>query len=225
MADLITVTRGVAVMRSRDYPAEVPASIEREARPMHYLTSAVPDLRVARVRRHLAGLPAAGDYSVAVVPLDYDDKPSLSGWTHFDERRITIEIPHPFIPFGDVVPYGAKRRPGADGMRFTWLTEGVTFRTPREVLRFVYLHEWMHWYLAERLGKKSRAETTCDRFALWNYRRKLVTEADARAALSRRSSRSDAVEDAAAQAAAEVAQLSLSFTATYGDPSDAAATR
>jgi hypothetical protein len=70
-------------------------------------------------------------------------------------------------------------------MKFIWLTEGVTFRTPREVLRFLYLHEWMHWYLKERLGKKSRAETACDRFALRNYRRRVVTEADAELALAR----------------------------------------
>ncbi len=85
----------------------------------------------------------------------------------------------------EIVPYAAKRRPGK-GMRFIWLTEGVTFRTPREVLRFLYLHEWMHWYLKERLGKKSSAETACDRFALRNYRRRTVTEADADAALRNR---------------------------------------
>jgi hypothetical protein len=33
----------------------------------------------------------------------------------------------------------------------------------------------MHWYLKERLGRKSRAETTCDRFALRNYRRGTVS--------------------------------------------------
>ena len=44
----------------------------------------------------------------------------------------------------------------------------------------------MHWYLRERLGRKSAAETACDRFALWNYGRDEVTEQDARAALSRR---------------------------------------
>jgi hypothetical protein len=43
----------------------------------------------------------------------------------------------------------------------------------------------MHWYLKERLGKKSRAETACDRFALWNYRRRTVSEADAEQALRR----------------------------------------
>ena len=84
-----------------------------------------------------------------------------------------------------MVPYGARRRPGK-GLKFIWLTEGVTFRTEREVLRFLYLHEWMHWYLRERLGKKSAAETACDRFALWNYRRRIVTEGDAEAALMRR---------------------------------------
>jgi hypothetical protein len=191
---------------------------------MHDLTSELPELPVARARRHLAGFPAAGDYAVSIVPLDYDDTPALSGWTHFEERRITIEIPDPFIPFGEVVPYGAKRRPGDEGMRFTWLTEGVTFRTPREVLRFVYLHEWMHWYLAERLGKKSRAETTCDRFALWNYRRKLVTEADARAALSRRGRRSDAIDDTAMEPDASATQMSLSFAAPH-TPSGAPARR
>jgi hypothetical protein len=70
-------------------------------------------------------------------------------------------------------------------MRFIWLTEGVTFRTRREVLRFLYLHEWMHWYLKERLGRKAAAETACDRFALRNYRRRKVTVEHADAALAR----------------------------------------
>ncbi len=51
------------------------------------------------------------------------------------------------------------------------------------MLRFLYCHEWMHWYLRERLGKRSAAETTCDRFALRNYMRRSVTELDAVAAL------------------------------------------
>jgi hypothetical protein len=82
------------------------------------------------------------------------------------------------------VPYAARRRPGK-GIRFIWLTEGVTFSTRAQVLRFLYLHEWMHWYLRERLGKKSQAETACDRFALRNYRRRVVTQEDAVAALRR----------------------------------------
>src|SRR5262249_54834264 len=110
--------------------------------------------------------------------------PHLSGYTDFDAREMVLQVPTPFVPFGEVVPYGAKRRPGP-AIRFIWLTEGVTFTTQRHVLRFVYLHEWMHWYLREKLGRSSSAETTCDRFALRNYRRKEVTVEDAQAALTR----------------------------------------
>ena len=111
-------------------------------------------------------------------------RPHLSAWTDFDDRSITLQVPEPFLPFGEVVPYGATRRPGK-GMKFLWLSEGLTFRAPGEVLRFLYCHEWMHWFLKERLGRKSSAETTCDRFALWNYQKLVVTEEDARAALRR----------------------------------------
>ncbi|HEX9124576.1 MAG TPA: hypothetical protein VF984_14650 [Actinomycetota bacterium] len=148
------------------------------------ITSELDDLPVDRVRNALAGLPPANGYRVLVRPLRYRERPHLSAYTEFDARRIVLQVPEPFFAFGEVVPYGAKRRPGK-GMRFIWLTEGVTFRTPREVLRFLYLHEWMHWYLKERLGKKSAAETACDRFALRNYRRRVVSVEAADAALRR----------------------------------------
>ena len=148
------------------------------------VSSTLDGLPVDRVRRILAGLPPADGYRVVVKPLRYRERPHLSAWTDFAERTITLQVPEPFFPFGEVVPYGAKRRPGRQ-LRFIWLTEGVTFRTPREVLRFLYLHEWMHWYLRERLGKKSAAETTCDRFALQNYRRRVVSQEHAEAALRR----------------------------------------
>jgi hypothetical protein len=148
------------------------------------ITSEIPDLPVAEIRQMLSGLPAANGYQVKATPLRYRSRPHLSGVTDFSARTITLQVPEPFHPFGEVVPYGAKRRPGR-GLQFIWLTEGVTFRTPREVLRFLYCHEWMHWYLKERLGRKSAAETTCDRFALRNYRRSSVTEEDAKAALRR----------------------------------------
>ena len=147
--------------------------------------SEVPDLPGERVRSMLNGLPPAPGYRITIKPLRYRQKPHLSAWTDFDAHEIVLQVPEPFFPFGEIVPYAAKRRPGK-GMRFIWLTEGVTFRTPREVLRFLYLHEYMHWYLWERLGKKSAAETACDRFALGNYRRRLVGESDADAALVRR---------------------------------------
>ncbi len=147
------------------------------------VTSACPEIQAPAVRRALSGLPPADGYALHVKPLRYrGDKPHLSAWTDFDTRTITIQIPEPFLPFGEIVPYAARRRPG-QGMRFIYLTEGITFRTPREVLRFLYLHEWMHWYLREELGRKSRAETTCDRFALRCYRKRTVTTDDADVAL------------------------------------------
>ena len=149
-----------------------------------HITSAFDPVPADAVARSLRGLPLADGYTVHVKPLRYRERPHLSAWTDFDERMITLQVPEPFFPFGEIVPYAAKRRPGKR-MRFIWLTEGVTFRTPREVLRFLYCHEWMHWYLREVLGKKSAAETACDRFALRNYRRREVTVDDAAQALRR----------------------------------------
>jgi hypothetical protein len=146
------------------------------------VVSDVPEIPPGEVRRFLSGLPPAMGYVVHVKPLRYRERPHLAAMTDFSSRTITLQVPEPFHPFGEVVPYGARRRPGR-GMRFIWLTEGVTFRTPRQVLRFLYCHEWMHWYLKERLGKRSAAETTCDRFALRNYLRRTVSESDAVEAL------------------------------------------
>ena len=143
------------------------------------VTSTVDELTPAAIRRALAGFPHAEGYGLHVIPLRYrGDKPHLSAWTDFEDKTITIQFPEPFLAVGVVIPFGAQRRPGK-GMRFIWLTEGITLRTPREVLRFLYLHEWMHWYLKERKNAKSQAETTCDRFALHNYRKRTVTIDDA----------------------------------------------
>jgi hypothetical protein len=43
----------------------------------------------------------------------------------------------------------------------------------------------MHWYLHVQLGRGMSGETTCDRFALLNYQRRVVTVDDANAALRR----------------------------------------
>jgi hypothetical protein len=152
------------------------------------VSSSVPDLSADVAGSMLAGLPEPGDYSVHVKPLRYRDRPHLAAWTDFEARSITLQLPEPFYPFGEIVPYGAKRRTSGKGTRprFIWLTEGITFRTVEEVLRFSYCHEWMHWWLKEVRGTASAAETTCDRFALRNYRRQMVTEEDAVASLRRR---------------------------------------
>jgi hypothetical protein len=148
------------------------------------ITSRVDDLPVGKVRRMLAGLPDADGYDVVVAPLRYRVQPHLAATTDLEARTMTLQLPEPFLPFGEVVAFGAKRRPGRS-MRFIWLTEGVTFRKPREVLRFLYLHEWMHWYLHSNHGRGLSAETTCDRFALFNYRKREVGTAEARAAMRR----------------------------------------
>ncbi|TMC90089.1 MAG: hypothetical protein E6J12_08210 [Chloroflexi bacterium] len=146
--------------------------------------SELDDLTTAGARRALAGLPRC-DYEVVIKPLRYRTGPHLAALCDFDGRTITLQVPRPFRAFKEPVFYGARRRRGS-GMRFSWLSESVAFRSRRDVLRFLYLHEWMHWYLHEVLKKGSSAETACDRFALRNFRRQLVTTHDADAALARR---------------------------------------
>ena len=146
--------------------------------------SELPDLTQAGARQALTGLPRT-DYDVMIKPLRYRTGPHLAALCDFEGRTITLQVPKPFRPFKEPVFYGARRRRGS-GMRFSWLSESVTFRSRRDVLRFLYLHEWMHWYLKEQRHRKSQAETTCDRFALYNYRKRTVTLEDACDALRRR---------------------------------------
>ncbi len=158
------------------------AHLEREAERAHTrgmsIRSDLHGLKVADVRRALSGLPSPGDYRVAVKPLRYRTRPSLSGLCEFDLGRIILRVPEPFRPFDELVYVRARRKPG-EGMRFAWVSEKVRFRTRRDVLRFVYLHEWLHWYLREMQGRRSGAETACDRFALRNFRRRQVKVDDA----------------------------------------------
>ncbi|HEX3508632.1 MAG TPA: hypothetical protein VHW94_09605 [Candidatus Dormibacteraeota bacterium] len=136
-------------------------------------------------RRTLEGLPRAGDYEVVVKPLRYRTRPHLAARCEFEEHRIVLQVPIPFKPFKEPVIFAARRKRGP-GLRFAWASETVSFRLRREVLRFLYCHEWMHWYLYEALGRRASAETACDRFALRNFRRPQVTTADADLALKRR---------------------------------------
>ena len=141
-------------------------------------------LTSAEARRILEGLPRC-DYEVIVKPLRYRAGPHLAAQCEFDERRIVLQVPVPFRAFKEPVVYAARRKRG-EGMRFAWASETVQFRGRRDVLRFLYCHEWMHWYLHEVLGKGAIAETACDRFALHNFRRRYVTSDDADYALTRR---------------------------------------
>jgi len=146
--------------------------------------SELADMTTAQARRALAGLPKC-DYDVVVKPLRYRTEPHLAALCDFDSRRITLQVPNPFHPFKERVYHGARRKRGM-GMHFSWLSENVFFRSRRDVLRFLYCHEWLHWYLHEELKKGSAAETACDRFALRNFRRLRVTAEDANLALVRR---------------------------------------
>jgi hypothetical protein len=138
----------------------------------------------AQARRVLDGLPRC-DYAVVIKPLRYRSSPHLAARCEFEERRIVLQVPIPFRPFKEPVIFAARRKRGV-AMRFAWASETVFFRSRRDVLRFLYCHEWLHWYLHEVLGKGSSAETACDRFALRNFRRRLVSTEDADAALKRR---------------------------------------
>src|SRR2546430_4892938 len=164
----------------------VVAAFEREANraPSMVLSvrSDLPGFKVADARRALMGLPSPGDYRVVIKPLRFRTRPHLSGLCEFDLGRIIVRVPEPFRPFDELVYVSARRKPGG-GMRFAWLAEKVRFRTRRDVLRFVYLHEWLHWYLREMQGRRSGAETACDRFALRNFRRRQVSVDDALEAL------------------------------------------
>lgn len=137
-----------------------------------------------QARRVLEGLPAC-DYDVVIKPLRYRFSPHLAARCEFDDRRIVLQVPIPFRSFKEPVVFAARRKRGA-GMRFAWASETVSFRSRRDVLRFLYCHEWMHWYLHESLHRGSSAETACDRFALRNFRRRYVTTTDADNALKRR---------------------------------------
>jgi len=146
------------------------------------IRSDLPGFKVANARRALVGLPSPGDYRVVIKPLRYRTRPSLSALCEFDLGRIILRVPEPFRPFDELVYFNARRKRGA-GMRFSWVAEKVRFRTRRDVLRFLYCHEWLHWYLREVQGRRSGAETACDRFALRNFRRRRVTVEDAIEAL------------------------------------------
>src|ERR1700680_4239637 len=158
----------------------------REGASSQVIYSVVAGVSNSDARRAIEGLPRT-DYEVVVKPLRYRTSPHLAARCEFEDRRIVLQVPMPFRPFKEPVVFAARRKRGL-GMRFAWVSETVAFRSYRDVLRFLYLHEWMHWYLHEVLGKKSAAETACDRFALRNFRRLRVSTADADLALRRRRS-------------------------------------
>lgn len=114
----------------------------------------------AKVRDVLLGLPTATGYTVKVKPLRYRTRPHLQAFTFWDSPDIVIQVPEPFRPFREVVDLGSQGSPL------------VYFRTRREVIRFLYLHEFCHWWLYLTHGWGTAAEIACDRYAYANFRRR-----------------------------------------------------
>jgi hypothetical protein len=122
--------------------------------------SVLPTHPPAKVRETLRGLPTATGYTVTVKPLRYRTGPHLQAFTYWTHPEIVIQIPEPFRPFHEVVDLGSLGEPR------------VFFRTRREVMRFLYLHEFCHWWLYLTHGWGAAAEIACDRYAYFNYRRR-----------------------------------------------------
>src|SRR5438477_267302 len=95
------------------------AAIDKEARrgPRMGLSvrSDLPGLKVADVRRALAGLPSPGDSRVVIKPMRYRTRPHLGGLCEFDMGRIILRVPQPFRPFSAIrarmVGSGAMNQP------------------------------------------------------------------------------------------------------------------
>ena len=122
--------------------------------------STLPTHPPLKVRETLRGLPTATGYTVTVKPLRYRTGPHLQAFTYWDHPEIVIQVPEPFRPFREELELGA------------WGSTRVLFRTRREVIRFLYLHEFCHWWLYLTHGWGSSAEIACDRYAFANYRRR-----------------------------------------------------
>lgn len=124
--------------------------------------SILPSHPPAKVREVLRGLPTATGYTVTVKPLRYRTGPHLQAFTFWDHPEILIQVPEPFRPFRELVDLGSV------GMPLGY------FRTRRDVIRFLYLHEFCHWWLYLTHGWGAAAEIACDRYAYANYRRTTV---------------------------------------------------
>ena len=167
-----TVARRLRTMHGRPHAPRSMVLVARVPGPrtgsMPIRVRDLPGWTPARVERVLSGLPMATGYEVVVKPLRYRKRPHVAAFCEFNEKRITIQVPVPFRTFTEPVPYRAKRlRTKRRGRwRFRWYWRMLRFERPDELIRYLYLHEYYHWYLREIRGKTSAAETACDRFAL-----------------------------------------------------------
>ncbi len=113
-----------------------------------------------KVRDTLRGLPMATGYRLIVKPLRYRTRPHLQAFTFWDKPVMILQVPEPFVPFAEIVDLGSLGRPL------------VQFRTRRDVIRFLYLHEFCHYWLFLTHGWGTSAEVQCDRYAFAHYRKR-----------------------------------------------------
>ena len=114
----------------------------------------------AEIRTVLRGLPTATGYTVTAKPLRYRSRPHLVAFTFWDSAEMLIQVPEPFRPFRELVDLGSRSYPL------------VPFRTRRDVIRFLYLHEFCHWWLYLTHGWGTSAEVLCDTYAFENFRKR-----------------------------------------------------
>lgn len=136
--------------------------------------SSLEEFPAACLRRILRDLPRAKGYRLTVKPLHYRTSPHLQAECDYETKIITVQLPEPFRPFRQRIPYRAKRiksrRHRGNAFAFRWFYRNILFRTKADVIRFLYCHEYYHYYLYEILHKRGSAETACDRFALERFR-------------------------------------------------------
>jgi hypothetical protein len=149
----------------------MPSSPTRRAWLTMPVRSRIDRLEPEKVRRWLEDLPPALGYAVSARPLRYRRAPHLGAFCWYDDHLIELQVPEPFRAWSERVYHRAHRKPGPK-LAFRWESKTIRFRTRREVLRFLYCHEFYHWYLREVRGRKAAAETACDRFALEHFRRR-----------------------------------------------------
>lgn len=124
--------------------------------------SDLPVYSAERLRGILRGLPMATGYRLTVKPLRYRTRPHLQAFTYWDRPEMVLQVPEPFVPFAEICDLGSLGRPL------------VRFRTRRDVIRFLYLHEFCHYWLYLVHGWGTSAEVQCDRYAFANYRKRGV---------------------------------------------------
>ena len=146
--------RGMAVRNIHQGPG-------RPLGPMA-VRSALPSHTPAEIRAVLRGLPTATGYTVTVKALRYRSRPHLVAFTFWDSREMLIQVPEPFRPFREMVDLGSRGYPL------------VPFRTRRDVIRFLYLHEFCHWWLYLTHGWGTSAEVLCDTYAYDNFRKRIA---------------------------------------------------